>query len=499
MLNIPNNTDVRAKIFYFNDLHANAKGAKKLKSAVDAFDFSAKKTDADAFKFCGGDSYIGRNKSNFVGRFLNTLNLDGMTLGNHELDMGTKQLSEFMNNNRFKVFTANLDYKKGNNFQDDLDAKRLVKSDIVEKNGNKYGIIGATAADILDTTSKDTQEDCKDIGFMNFEQSAQAIQEEVNKLKSQGINKIILLSHLGIDKDQKLAQITDGIDVIVGGHSHHSLEGVKAGENYYNSKSGEPVLILQAGQNGEKFGTLDVIFDKNGRIKAADNKISSTKNYRENLIVSYIEDMSLPKLENLGELTTTLDRMKEGFEEHPLACFVADAIRKKSGAQIAFHNKGCQKIALNPGKITNRDVQTALPYINTVNLYKFSEKDVIDALKASLDVQKGEPDKLGNMQVSGLNYTIDDDGKLKDVYLLEGDKKIKLDEENPSEDKFYTVTYGSFFAGGPGRLKMLYAPEKCIKRFEWDDLQATIELLKEINQNGKIDIRKDGRIKIEKD
>ena len=499
MLNVQNNNEARAKIFYFNDLHANAKGAKKIKSASDNFDAVVKNQKLDTFKFCAGDSYIGRNKSNFMGAFLNSLNLDGMTLGNHELDAGTKQISKFLNSFKFKVFTANLDYKKDNNLTDDLDAKRLVKSDIIEKNGNKYGIIGATAADIPDTTSKDTQEDCKDIGFMNFDQSAQAIQQEVNKLKSQGINKIILLSHLGIDKDRKLAQITDGIDVIVGGHSHHSFDGVKSGENYYASKSGEPVLILQAGQNGEKYGVLDVVFDKAGKIKAADNKLSLTDKQHESLIVKHIENISLPKLENLGSLSTNLDRMKSGFEEHPLACFVAEAIRKKSGAQIAFHNKGCQKVSLKAGNITNRDVQTALPYVNSVNMYKFSEKDVIDALKASIDVKKGQTDKLGNMQVAGMKYTIDEDNKLKDVYVLDGDKEIKLDVENPSTDKFYTVTYGSFYAGGPGRLKMLYAPEKCIQKFEWDDLQATIELLKEKNNNGVIDIQKDGRIKIERD
>ena len=205
MVNAISNGDIKAKIFYFNDLHANLNGAKRLKTASDDFDEKVKNQPYDVFKFCAGDSYIGRNKSNFIGRFLNTLNLDGMTLGNHELDMGTKQLSSFINNNVFKVFTANIDYKKGNNLQDDIDAQRLVKSAIVEKNGHKYGIVGATAADIMDTTSKDTQEDCQDVGFMNFDQSLNAIQQEVNKLKSQGINKIILISHLGIDRDKKLA------------------------------------------------------------------------------------------------------------------------------------------------------------------------------------------------------------------------------------------------------------------------------------------------------
>lgn len=497
MTNIQNNTDIHAKFFYFNDLHANIKGAKKLKTASDAFDISAAAAKADSFKFCAGDSYIGRTKNNFIGRFLNLLGLDGMVLGNHELDMGTKQLSKFMDNNLFKIFTCNLNFKKGNNFEDDIQAGRLVKSSIIEKNGNKYGIIGATASDILDTISIDSKEDCIDIDFMNLEQTTTAIQEEINKLKQQGINKIILISHLGIEADQKVVQATDGIDVVIGGHSHHKIDGIKTGENYFASKSGEPVIIVQAGQNGENTGLLDVIFDSNGKIKAAQNKLSSIKDAHNSLLVDYLEKISFDKIEDLGELTSALPLKKEGFEEHPLSCFVADAMKEKSGAQIAFHNKGCQKATLKPGLVTNRDIATALPYINSVSMYKFSEKDLIETLKASLNEPTGSH-KIGNIQVSGMTYTIDKNNNLKDVYVLDGDKKIKLDENNPSNDKFFTVAYGAFFAGGPGVLKMLHCPEKRIQKFDWEDQQATIELMKKRSVDGKINIQCDGRIKVER-
>ena len=491
------NNDIRAQIFYFNDLHANVSGAKKLKIASDEYDAKIKSQPAvDHFKFCAGDSYIGRSKSNFIGRFLNSLHLDGMTLGNHEMDMGTKQLSGFLDSNKFKTFTANIDYKQGNNLQDDIDAGRLVKSSVIEKNGHKYGIIGATAADMIDTISVDSQEDCQDIEFMRFEASKQAIQKEVDNLKAQGINKIILISHLGIERDQKLAQATDGIDIIVGGHSHTTLDGVVPNQNYFASKTGEPVLIVQAGQNGEKYGILDVIFSKDGILKAITNKINPLKDYNKSLIVDYIEEISFPKKENLAILTSPVERMTKNFEEHPLSCFVADAMREKTGAQIAFHNKGCQKIALKPGMITNRDVQTALPYINSVAMYKLSEKDIIDALDATLH-EKEDSHKISNLQVSGMTYTIGKNGELKDVYVLDGDKKIKLDEKNPSKDKFFTVAYGAFFAGGPGVLKMLHAPEKRIQKYDWFDQDITIELIKKRSVNGKIDIKKDGRIKIE--
>lgn len=492
------NGDIRAQLFYFNDIHANINGTRRLKSASDEFDARiAKQPEVDHFKFCAGDSYIGRNKSNFIGRFLNSLNLDGMALGNHEFDMGTKQLSGFMDNNLFKVFVSNIDFKDGNNLSDDIAAGRLVKSAIVEKNGHKYGIVGATAADMGDTISKESMEDSADLGFQLYEASKASIQAEVDKLKAQGINKIILISHMGIDKDRQLAQETDGIDIIVGGHSHTTLDGVVPKSNYFMSKSGEPVLIVQAGQNGEKYGLLDVIFSKDGILKGITNSLIQLKDYPKSLVTRYIEEISFPKKEVLAELLTTAPRMQKGFEEHALSCFVADAMKEKSGAQIAFHNKGCQKAALKAGKITNRDINMVLPYINSVAMYKMSEKDVIDAIKLTLNEPEGAH-SLGNMQVSGLNYTITKDRKLKDVYLIDGDKKIKIDENNPSPDKYYTVVYGSFFAGGPGVLKMLDAPEKRIQKFDWLDQDATIELIKKRSVDGKIDIKPDGRIKIER-
>lgn len=499
MSSISNNSgDIKAKIFYFNDLHANISGAKKLKTASDEFDAKMKaQPEVDSFKFCAGDSYIGRTKSNFIGRFLNTLGLDGMVLGNHEMDMGTKQLSGFMDGNLFKVLAANINYKKGGNLQDDLEAGRLAKSIVIEKNGHKYGVIGVTAADMIDTISVDSKEECQDLEFMSYEASKNAIQEEVDKLRNQGINKIILISHMGIERDKKFAQESEGIDIIVGGHSHTKLNGVVEGQNYFKSKTGEPILIVQAGQNAEDYGLLDVVFTKDGILKDLDNKILSLKDYEKSLIVDYIEEISYPKKENLAVLTSVVPRMTKDFEEHALACFVADAIREKTGAQIAFHNKGCHKVALKPGMLTNRDVQVALPYINSVAKYKMSEKDIIEALNATLH-EKDDSHKISNMQVSGMTYTISKDGELKDVYVLDGDEKIELDVEDPSDDKFFTVAYGAFFAGGPGDLKMLYAPEKRIEKYDWFDQDATIELIKKRTVDGKIDIKPDGRIKIER-
>ena len=90
----------------------------------------------------------------------------------------------------------------------------------------------------------------------NINETIQDVQKEVDKLKSQGVNKIILLSHSGYGYDRKIAKNTDGIDVILGGHSHNLVEGVKDGENLLYSKSNEPVVITQAGRDGKNIGVL---------------------------------------------------------------------------------------------------------------------------------------------------------------------------------------------------------------------------------------------------
>ena len=77
---------------------------------------------------------------------------------------------------------------------------------------------------------------------------------KVNNLKKQGINKIIVLSHQGIKNDKRLAQETEGIDIIFGAHTHDLIEGIKDGVNLFQSKSGEPTVFTQAGKDGENVG-----------------------------------------------------------------------------------------------------------------------------------------------------------------------------------------------------------------------------------------------------
>lgn len=495
------NNDIKAKIFYFNDVHGRLAGAEKLKIASDMFDVSNRNSSADIMKFTAGDIYIGQSqpKYDLMATFMNFLKLDATVLGNHPFDLGTKNLSDIIDKHRFITLATNLNTTENSNLVDDIQSNRLVRSSILEKNGHKYGLLGALPFNLKKRMSYPSQQKSKDINIDKFEQTKKELSQEIKKLKQQGVNKIILLSHMGYDSDVKIAQSVSGIDVIVGGHTHTLLKGVKSNKNYFNAPDGNPVLITQAGKNGKYYGVLDLVFDNQGRIKQALNKIKETVDVPKSSIIKYFENKILGPAETLGTLTKSYKAKSESsLTEDPKACLVADAIREKSGAEIAFMNIGGTKGGLDAGTVTDRDIYEMAPYCNKVKLYKYSEKDLIKVLNCSVKATLNPPHRTGNLQTSGLTYTIDSNMKIKDVMLENPDGTTsKLNSENPSSKKMFTVAYNSFLEGGPEHVEMLHSPEKVIKSFDWSDTDATIEYIKNHFKGEPFKLR-EGRFKIEK-
>ena len=98
---------------------------------------------------------------------------------------------------------------------------------IIEVKNQKIGLIGTAPIDMHERlTHPAYHEDCH---IDEIEETIDDIQEEVDNLKNQGINKIILLSHIGLKNDQLVAQKTSGIDVILSGHTHELIKDIKEG------------------------------------------------------------------------------------------------------------------------------------------------------------------------------------------------------------------------------------------------------------------------------
>jgi len=141
---------------------------------------------------------------------LNAMGLDAATLGNHDFDKGAEVTAKLADAATFPLVSANVDASR------DPALNGKIRPYVVRDfGGHRVAIIGATTADTPAVSSPG--------GLVSFGRLVPRISAAVRELREKGIDKIILLSHIGYDEDVRLARTVPGIDVIVGGHSHTLL------------------------------------------------------------------------------------------------------------------------------------------------------------------------------------------------------------------------------------------------------------------------------------
>jgi 5'-nucleotidase / UDP-sugar diphosphatase len=195
--------------------------------------------------------------------FWNTVKPTVATLGNHEFDKGPAFLmNKWLGQTRFNLVEANVDFSK----DPDL-AWVAPKPFVIKEVGNqKIGFIGATTPETPFISNPGNS--------VVFNDPVTSVQKAVDELTKQGVNKIVLVSHLGYEVDKDLATKVAGVDVIVGGHSHTLLGDWKAvglgDKNPYptvlKDKAGDTTLVVQAWEWAKVVGDLKVNFDADGKV-----------------------------------------------------------------------------------------------------------------------------------------------------------------------------------------------------------------------------------------
>lgn len=491
-----NSSSNTLSIFYINDVHAQLSNLSRLKTAGDSFTkVFENNLKNDTFKISAGDVNIGNDskKNLFMVNFLNLLGIDYSAFGNHEFDNDTSNLSKAIDKANYKYLGTNIEISNKDPLDKNIRNGKIAKSWIEEQNNQKYGFIGLSPLDLKARLHPEVNTD--KFNVKNFENTVKDVQNEVNNLKKQGINRIILTSHLGYDTDVKLSQQVSGIDIIIGGHSHHLIKGITPKINYLTSPEGEPVIITQAGRDGEHYGILNTIFDDKGRIIKAQNTVHKTENAEKDNFVEFLKEKLIGKARPIGILTNITYPNNIVKEENPIACFIADSMRYKTGSQIAFINSGGIRGTLKPGIITTRNIQEIIPFYNKLAKVELSEKDIIDTLNHAATSSAKPPFKPGVMQVSGLKYTITPQKTVKNVFIENSDGSLtKLDNISPSTSKKFTVVYDNFLLNAPEGLINL--KKKPIEVYDFDKTATAIEYIEKFNNN-PFEIRKQNRIIVE--
>lgn len=483
----------KTSIFYINDLHGQLPKMSRLVSASEHAGLVADKYGMDLLRLSAGDTFIGSNekRNKAASDFLNIANIDAQALGNHEFDITASICSNLLNNSKTKILAMNLNFPENSNL-----SKNVMRSTTVKgKNGEVYGLIGIQPPDLAIRIKK--KDILEGITVDDNKQTMVELQQEVEQLKKQGVNKIILLSHGGNTFEKEIAQNVSGIDVIIGGHSHDLIHDIKAGENLFYSPTGEPVIITQAGRDGNNFGILNLEFDENGVITKAQNNVINTNSYSPNVMMSKAIDKTVGISPDVGILGYSDAIPKNNLiEENPWADFVADAVKNELDAEVVLINSANFRGSVANGKITELDISSIFPFNNKLSKVCLNEEDLVAAIKKCAQSLNAKNSKPGLMQVGGLKYTIDSTGNLLELYQIDKNGNVnKIDVNNPNKDKYYTTIYDEFLVGGGDGLKMLIPKDGTImEKYSFDKDNVTIDYIRKLAQ--PFEVRKDNRITI---
>ena len=485
------NQPVRASIFYINDFHGKSINMERAIAASRIFDSFIPSQKIDKLKFSSGDIQLGEplSANKVMVEAQNIMGIMASAMGNHEYDM-PKHISELIPHMGYKMLACNINIKPDNPLYN-----KIQKSYIQEVNGHKYGIIGITPVDLFSRIKYGKI--FEELKVDSINSTIKDVQKEVDNLKKQGINKIILLSHVGFGYDQKIARETDGIDIILGGHSHNLVMDVKPGINLFTSKSGAPVVITQAGRDGRYFGVLNAEFNSDGVLTKIQNNVTSTRGFKRNAPARYVFEQILGKPRTIGYIKSAPPPLNNDLTEPSgHANFICDCMKEELGADVALFGSATIRGFFESGKLDSRWLEDISPFKNKLVVVNYSEKEIVEALKVASKSLVNPSNKPGIIHVSGLKYTIDKNGNLKNAFYVNKEgKETIIDINNPRTDKFYKTALTDYYAQGHDGFTMLKKYDMAEKKLDFDICKCIEDYFKKHSE--PVVIKDDGRIKIE--
>ncbi|SEV97321.1 5'-nucleotidase [Cognatiyoonia koreensis] len=355
----------------------------------------------------GGDQFQGTlfytyYKGAMAAEFMNQLGYDGMTVGNHEFDDGPEVLAGFIDTVEFPVLMSNADVS-----QEPLLAEKLPKSAVIERGGEKIGLIGLTP--------EDTDELASPGDNITFSDPASAVQAEVDKMTAEGVNKIIVLSHSGYAVDLAVAEATTGVDVIVGGHSNTLLGDMDGAAGPYPTMVGD-TAVVQAYAYGKFLGELNVTFDDDGVVTEAAGApvIIDGEVVEDAAAKARIAELATPLDEIRNKVVASTDAPIGGERdvcramECEMGSLIADAMLARvadQGIQVAIQNGGGIRASIDAGEITMGEVLTVLPFQNTLSTFQVTGDVLLAALENGVSQLEEGAGRFP--QVAGMSYTVD--------------------------------------------------------------------------------------------
>ena len=445
-------------ILHTNDVHGAVEGYAYI--AQLKADYEAKGAEVilvDAGDYSQGTTYVSSTKGADAVTMMNAAGYDVVTLGNHEFDYGYAQLKENMSKAKFKVVCADVFNEDGTPI---FDANYTCTT----KSGVKIGFFGMETPE---TQTKANPALIKGLTFATDDAFTKAAADQVAALKDADV--VICLAHLGVDAESAPYRSTDlyaavkGIDFIIDGHSHTVMTKGEKGEPIQSTgtafKNIGVIVIDNASKKIESNSLFEIKEDtaKDAAVSAAAKTIVDRVNAEYGVVFAKSEvtlngakapNGNRDSETNNGDLITDAMIWKVMQNKEGLTVD-ADHV-------VAITNGGGIRAAIKPGDVTKKDINTVLPFGNTVAVIYVTGAELLEALEASTySLPVG-----GFPQVAGINFTLHT-GKAYDkndatypgstYYGPKSINRVVIDSINGKAfkaDDTYAVVTNNFVAGG---------------------------------------------------
>ncbi len=445
-------------ILHTNDVHGAIAGYAYI-TALKA-DYEAKGAEVilvDAGDYSQGTSYVSSTKGADAVTMMNAAGYDVVTLGNHEFDYGYAQLKENMSKAKFKVVCADVFNEDGTPI---FDASYTCTT----KSGVKIGFFGMETPE---TQTKANPALIKGLTFATDDAFTKAAADQVAALKDADV--VICLAHLGVDAESAPYRSTDlyaavkGIDFIIDGHSHTVMTKGEKGEPIQSTgtafKNIGVIVIDNASKKIESNSLFEIKEDtaKDAAVSAAAKTIVDRVNAEYGVVFAKSE-VTLN-----GAKAPNGNRDSETNNGNLITdAMIWKVMQNKEGLTVdadhvvAITNGGGIRAAIKPGDVTKKDINTVLPFGNTVAVIYVTGAELLEALEASTySLPVG-----GFPQVAGINFTLHT-GKAYDkndatypgstYYGPKSINRVVIDSINGKAfkaDDTYAVVTNNFVAGG---------------------------------------------------
>ncbi|MCR5556084.1 MAG: bifunctional metallophosphatase/5'-nucleotidase [Butyrivibrio sp.] len=409
ILSIPADLSGKTVILHTNDMHgAISKYALVASVKENLAARGAEVILADAGDFSQGTPYVSTTKGADAITMMNAAGYDIVTLGNHEFDYGYYQLVNNLGKAKFKVVCADI---LGANGAPLFNPNYIYTT----KSGVKIGFFGMETPE---TQTKVNPALIQGLTFLAKDELVKCAQEQVDTLKAGGADLVICLSHLGVDDESApdghrsvdVYAKTKGIDLMLDGHSHTVMTA---------GAKNEPIQ-----STGTKLEDLGVVVIDNATKTIEDRYLISTERLQEQVTTAAKANEIFKRVDaeygvtfaksevllvgdkapgnrtqetNLGDLIT--DAMKWSILKAPGALTVDE------NHVVAITNGGGIRAAIKAGDVTKKDLNTVLPFGNTVAVVYVTGAELLEALEASTYCT---PSSIGGYpQTAGIEFTID--------------------------------------------------------------------------------------------